>query len=266
MQNKICLCLLTTSLCKEVLERFDYIRRGVDYMDFYILCDSSNCNDIVEGREDIIKFDGKELWSHYNSFDKRKPYVGNAQFVLAEFSKTHDYEYYWLCEDDIFMPNGSYVDFFNKCKEIDCDLLLTSRTVDTKKDIIEKNNTWYWYRFIRRKEKYLYHTWVQFFRLSKNGINAILKDFNSFDRAHTESAIPSIIYNNGLRIKYMFAETDYKFVIDWRKLKSIDNEINTFYHPMKIVNKNQQSLSSQDTCQVHSYRKSRSRIQGHHFC
>lgn len=219
---KTAFCLLTTKFCTELIERYNNMKQ--EDLDFFLLLDTSIYKDPIPEFPNLITFNGSEIWKKYNSFTN--DHRGNPQFVLLEFRKRYpDYDYYWFCEDDIYMPNGNYREFFKECKKIECDLLLSK--------LQNFPDRWYWYKFINR-QLYPVYQLVQLFRLSKAGIDIIIDQFNPKDQAHSEAAIPSIIYRNGLTTRFIEQSTKFKFKISWEPLDIIDNQRNTFYHPMKL--------------------------------
>lgn len=134
------------------------------------------------------------------------------------------------------MPNGYAYDFFNKCESIECDLLLCT-------DQFQNNaENWYWYSLMPRniRHQYSVHHYIQFFRLSKSGCNLISEKFNNEHKAHSEAAIPSIIYRNGLSTKFIDNELlEYHFILDYKRHPEytyhFDYKENTWYHPIKIT-------------------------------
>ena len=224
--NKIAFCLLTTKTNTE--ERFNQIRKDDIGIDFFMLLDTKGKNPKWSEKNNLIKFNGPPVWKKYNRISDN--YVGNPQFIILEFAKAHpEYEYFWFCEDDIFMPNGDYKEFFEECGNIECDLLLTHS--------ISTIRPWYWTSYIKcsRRDLYPINQYIQLFRLSKEGADLISSQFRQEDKAHSEAVIPSIIYMNGLTTKYIDLQTKYKFNISHRTLQDIEmNQKDTFYHPMKI--------------------------------
>ena len=229
---KTCFIFLTTTL--DSYKRFELIRRcGID-IDFYYAVDISvNHINPEECPLDAIIFNGLELWKNYNTIYKdtaELAYKGNPQFYLIEFWKTHkQYDYYWFSEDDIYMERGDYNEFFKTMSNIHSDLLLTE--YNNK----EQERNWFWYRFMSISSAYKYpvHYYLQLFRLSNRGCETISKHFNASDNAHSECAIPSIIYLRGLSTKFINLESKYRFRVSHLPINAKVLDSDTFVHPRK---------------------------------
>lgn len=233
---------MTTTL--DSYERFKMIEGcGASNLDFFYALDVSVENrKNIPNDDNIILVNGEEIWSRYNTIFKRsgnRSYVGNPQFYIIEFWKEHkDYDYYWFCEDDILLRNGSYKRFFEEMDKIETDLLLSEYNNKEQYPISD----WCWYQYVTEanKMKYPLHYYVQLFRLSNRGCEVISKHFNRNDNIHTECAIPSIIYMRGLGTKFINLETDYKFNVSYMKRNVYVYDLNTFYHPMKCSKETEQ--------------------------
>ena len=254
-----CFIFLTTN--GNSYERFQKIK-SCNYpgIDFYYMIDISSYNGEIPEGENVITFNGDDVWNKwngtifYNKYGEYKSYCSNVHFIpiefyLKNFGRKKEYDYYWYCEDDIFMPNGDYYEFFKQADKVKCDFLhmtpifdgeddnFTSRNVRLK----TKGNTNLIYKLIPKPlwTKYNYWCWMQMFRISPVACRLIKNNFKSIHRAHGELCMPSIIKKNGLSC-HCISESDeinYNFVIQCLPLnpKILDEELaNTFYHPMKI--------------------------------
>lgn len=231
-----CFVYRTTNI--ESYERFLKIR-SCNYpgIDFFFVIDTSVYSGELPDDDGVIGINGDEIWDMWNGKLWDKKYKTNTQFYILNFYKEHpNYDYYWLYEDDIYMPNGDYQEFFREASSVKCDFLHTTRINDYSKDGYKSLI----YRTVDKSlyEKYKYCTWVQMFRLTPLACETLIENFNKSDRAHAELAFPSIIMNNGLS-EITINKSDiirYRFIINNRRLpdKLLNAEYrNVFYHPMK---------------------------------
>ena len=260
MLKNQCFIFLTTNA--KSYERFLKIKScnfpGIDF--YYVLDVSVYSGDIPDG-ENVITFNGEDIWKkwngkiYHNKFKEYKLYCGNTQFMVVEFFKKTfgrkvKYDYYWFCEDDIFMPNGDYYYFFKSVEKIDCDFLHMTKIYDAEEDGYTGLNTINdlyaytnnLYKLIPKAlwKKYRYWTWIQLFRISYNGCYAINKSFKKVECAHAELGVPSFIMNEKMTT-YCMNDSEiipYKFNTHALALSDkycgLENKENTFYHPMKI--------------------------------
>lgn len=261
MLKNQCFIFLTTNA--KSYERFLKIKScnfpGIDF--YYVLDVSVYSGEIPDG-ENVITFNGDEVWKRWNGmifhnkFLEYKLYCGNPQFMTIEFfnknfGRGKNYQYYWFCEDDIFMPNGDYYWFFKDADKVDCDFLHMKKIYDAEEDGYTAKNTIndlkaytnVLYESIPKPMwgKYRYWTWLMMFRISKKGCDVVNRDFKKVEGAHTELCIPSIITNHKMTTHCM-SDSDvigYKFHIHALPLNptftGYENVENTFYHPMKII-------------------------------
>ena len=233
-------CFLFRTHNIESYERYQKIKScNYPNMDFYFIIDTSIYSGELPDGDDVIGINGDEIWDMWNGLIWKKKYQSNTQFYILNFFKEHPgYDYYWLCEDDIYMPNGDYYEFFKESDGIECDFLHTSVIYDNKKTDYKT----FFYTLIPDKSlygKYRYITWIQLFRLTPNACTALINGFNKEHRVHSELYFPSIIINNGLS-KYCIGNSDdirYRFLIKHIPMHQtvLDREIrNIFYHPMKV--------------------------------
>lgn len=231
-----CFVYRTTNI--ESYERFLEIR-SCNYpdIDFFFVIDTSVYSGELPDDDGVIGINGDEIWDMWNGKLWDKKYKTNTQFYILNFYKEHpNYDYYWLYEDDIYMPNGDYQEFFREASSVECDFLHTTRINDYSKDGYKSLI----YRTVDKSlyEKYKYCTWIQMFRLTPLACETLIENFNKSDRAHAELAFPSIIMNNCLS-EITINESDiirYRFIINNRRLpdKLLNAEYrNVFYHPMK---------------------------------
>lgn len=231
-----CFVYRTTNI--ESYERFLEIR-SCNYtdIDFFFVIDTSVYSGELPDDDGVIGINGDEIWDMWNGKLWDKKYKTNTQFYILNFYKEHpNYDYYWLYEDDIYMPNGDYQEFFREASSVECDFLHTTQINDYSKDGYKSLI----YRTVDKSlyEKYKYCTWIQMFRLTPLACETLIENFTKSDRAHAELAFPSIIMNNGLS-EITINNSDiirYRFIINNRRLpdKLLNAEYrNVFYHPMK---------------------------------
>lgn len=233
-------CFLFRTHNIESYERYQKIKScNYPNMDFFYIIDTSVYSGELPDGDDVIGINGDEIWDMWNGLIWNKKYQSNTQFYILNFFKEHPgYDYYWLCEDDIYMPNGDYYLFFKESEKIDCDFLHTSKI--SNQQMIDYKS--FLFKLIGNEslfDKYKFCTWVQFFRLSPNACEVLIKEFVKEHRVHAELYFPSIISNNELSTHCMNESDDirYRFIIHSTKLHPniLNGEMrNVFYHPMKV--------------------------------
>lgn len=254
-----CFIFLTTT--GNSYERFQKIK-SCNYpgIDFYYMIDISSYNGEIPEGENVITFNGDDVWNKWNGivFSDRlgeyKSYRGNVHFIpiefyLKNFGRKKEYDYYWYYEDDIYMPNGDYYEFFKAADKVKCDFLHMTKIFNAEDDGYTSTNarfelgenTKVLYKEISRIlwNKYNYWCWMQMFRITPVACYLIKNNFKRIHRAHGELCMPSIIMKNGLSCHCISDSDvmDYKFRVHAFPLHPKvlgENLPNTFYHPMKI--------------------------------
>lgn len=104
--NNIAICLLCV---KPNQIHIDFLNTIINYK-LFMLCDDNNCNIDNNTNIEFIKIDDTECenngFKNSNFFINKNPSAWDKVFYYFSKIKSNQFDYVWILEDDVFVPNN----------------------------------------------------------------------------------------------------------------------------------------------------------------
>ena len=231
--TKNIICFLTVRPCILSLQFYKKLKN--ENTDIYICIDDNNYN--------IPKINELEIIQINNTICERSGFKSTVQWMnnkscsrdkaLYYFCKNNiSFQYLWLIEEDVFIPNINTIENLNK-KYITGDLLTASNNIIYEKKI----NIWHWNHInsqIRLSPPYG-SSMICACRVSKRLLNGINAYANKFKNLFMDEALfNTICLHFHLDI---ICPNELSSIVHRRKWSTQDIQECNLYHPIKNIQK-----------------------------
>ena len=242
--NNSAICLLCVKPNKIHVDFFN----SISNYKLFMLCDDKNCNSTIDNSNiEFIKIDDNECFErgfkNSNFFVNKNPSAWDKVFYYFSKINSHKYDYIWILEDDVFVPNNDA--FWNLDNKYGgADLLCRSNICNSSK------NDWQLWYTAQKYELPWYSSMVCCCRISNKLFEEIGKYVDQKGELFfIETMINTIANHKKLVVKEV---EEFKNIIAKAPLgnryrhfsngkiiwmmKSIQNiRENYFYHPVKNI-------------------------------
>lgn len=235
--NTICICILCVKPDKNNIV-VDFLETLPDIYDLYILYDDNNITPPKSNKITFIQIDNNKCkeagFIHSTSYGKEKNRSISWDKALYYFSYNNKYKYYWLLEEDVFIPHSNTIlNIDNKYKNF--DLLSATHNINSK-----KLNNWHWHRIKKEINNTIPLPWfcsmVCGIRISNTLLQIIKNYANKYNKLFfIETMFNTLAHHYNLSIKTPVELSTIVYRKDWNP----DNK-DYLYHPIKDLNKQKQ--------------------------
>lgn len=220
--------------------------------DLFICYNNNNNEQINKGN--VYYFNKKSVENdgfimHYYWPGTTDFYGNNYEYSFMSFFKHYpDYNYYWIIEYDVIF-NGNWNILFDAYEKDDTDFIASNlNKYEIYKDFWGKCGPMNFFdKYLIKYGNNRIKTFNPIFRISKKGLEVIQSIYNKREYGFFEEFLPTVIYNNSLKVsdfnKKGFVKgggitkeldntaATMRFMPEWNKNEIIENNI--LYHPVK---------------------------------